>query len=74
MYINVKEFLNTPDEVHALAIGLAEVVCPWPPLHRTLTWQYADTLRREYHYYVLGRALGIFAWLGIAALTKKILL
>lgn len=73
MFFYIKEFLSTPDEVHALVIGLAEVVCPWPPLHRILSWDYADRLRKEYHYYVTGRALGVLVWLGIAALIKRLL-
>ena len=71
--LKLQELLNTPEEWHALVIGAAEVVCPWPPLHRILTWQYADNLRKEYHYYVTGRALGFFILIGVAAIIKKVL-
>lgn len=72
--IDPREFLNTAKELHALVIGWAEIVCPWPPLHRKIGRRNAEDLSREYHYYQLGRALGIFTWLGIAAVIKGVFL
>jgi hypothetical protein len=79
-------FLSTPEELHALVIGLCEVLCPWPPGirlpsgSRTRTTDTAhgedDNLNRiihsEYHYYLLGRALGVIAWLIIATILKEV--
>jgi hypothetical protein len=84
-------FLNTPEELHALVIGLCEVLCPWPPRvrippsdsgsqTRTRTTDTDPgegdnlnrTIRSEYHYYVLGRALGVIAWLIIAKIVQEL--
>lgn len=76
MRIKLKEFLNTPEEVHAAWIGFFEVLCPWPP-----RWPVIDehdnpphatrcTLIKEYHYYLFGRGMGLLAWIGIAKLIQ----
>jgi len=70
--IKLAEFLNTPEELHALVIGLAEVVCLFPPRHKIMTWQKQYALYDEYHYYALGRVLGVFVLLGIAAIIKGV--
>jgi hypothetical protein len=72
MRVNPGEFLDEPEELHALVIGLCEVICPWPPRQPTIDAELAKAIWTEYHYYLLGRALGIFAWLGIAAAVKAI--
>lgn len=69
---NWREFLNDPKELHALVIGLCEVVCPWPPRQITIDAELAKAIWTEYHYYMLGRALGLFTWLGIAYLVKEL--
>lgn len=75
--INLKTFLNTHQEWHALVIGFFEVLCPWPPRCH-LTRATMGELRKEFHYYVTGRGLGFVAFvylcLGIAKFVKEILL
>lgn len=73
MKLTPGEFLDEPEELHALVIGLCEVICPWPAYHRSLFTEEAQMLSREQHYYQLGRALGIFALLGIAGIVKLFL-
>ena len=72
MSINPREFLNTAEELHALVIGLCEVVCPWKPRQEFLAPENVKDLTTEPYYYHLGRALGVFVWLGIIALLKEI--
>lgn len=69
----LSDFLNTADEVHALVIGWCEALCPWPPAVKAMTRKRAREISKEYHYYVLGRGLGIFTWLIIAVLIKKLI-
>jgi hypothetical protein len=75
--IKPETLFSTPEEWHALLIGLCEVLCPWPP--RTwLSGEAQDQLLKEYHYYMAGRALGfvalIFTLLGIAKFILEVLL
>jgi hypothetical protein len=71
--IGFKEFLDEADEWHALAIGFCETVCPWPPYFKCLSLVQFTKLTDERHYYYFGRVLGVFAWLGIAVIVKKLL-
>jgi len=68
---------STPAEIHSLLIGLFEVLCPWKPRH-PIPPEYPSPLKGEYHYYLLGRALGFLALLliliGIAKLIQEVLL
>jgi hypothetical protein len=66
--INPSTFLDTPTEWHVLVIGLAEVICPWPPRFNVLELKNIDDLIAERHYYYTGRALGVLVWLGIITL------
>jgi len=68
----LSEFLNTTAELHAFTLGLCEVLCPWPPRHPTMTRQLARELHREHHYYMLGRALAILAWVTICSVLTLI--
>ena len=61
-------FLSTHQEWHAFIFGLSEVLCPWPPRHKTMSDHLAAQVRDEHHYYMLGRAAGILAWLTICCL------
>lgn len=70
--IKLSEFLNTAEELHALVIGWAEIVCPWPPLHKKASTAQTGILSQELHYYQLGRVLGIPTWVGILAAIKAI--
>lgn len=69
----MKEFLNTTQELHAFTIGICEVICPWPPYFKGMPTPESVDLRTEYHYYALGRAAGIYAWLILAFIAKKCL-
>jgi hypothetical protein len=64
-------FMDTPQEWHAFVVGFCEVICPWPPLHKASQKNEKD-IAAEYHYYVLGRALGILAWLTIGCTIKEV--
>jgi hypothetical protein len=66
--IHPSTFLDTPNEWHALVLGLGEVICPWPPRFNVLELKNIDDLISERHYYYTGRALGVFVWLGIITL------
>jgi hypothetical protein len=75
-WLNLKDFLNTPEEWHALVVGFFEVLCPWP----ARTWLSGgglDQLLKEYHYYMTGRGLGFVALLlllsGIAKFVLEVL-
>jgi hypothetical protein len=71
--ISFKEFLDKPDEWHALVIGFCEVIAPWHPNYYTIDAELNHALSAEHHYYIFGRALGIIGWLGIAILGKRLL-
>jgi hypothetical protein len=70
MSINPKEFLNTTQELHAFTIGICEVICPWPPYFKGMPTQDSVDLKTEFHYYMLGRAIGVYAWLVLAYIIK----
>jgi hypothetical protein len=70
--IKPSTLLDTPDEWHALVLGLGEVICPWPPHFNVLELKNIDALISERHYYYTGRALGVLVWLGIIAVIKAI--
>ena len=72
MTIDPRQFLDTAEELHALGVGLCEILCPVPPYFKAMSEARTRELSNEWHYYALGRGLGIFAWLGIAALVKEI--
>jgi len=72
MTLNPKQFLSEPEELHSLVIGLCEVIAFWPPRFDYPLERDHPILSSEYHYYSLGRALGILAWLGISCAIKKI--
>jgi len=69
--IDFKEFLNKPGEVHALVEGLCEVLCPWPARYRPSS-KLLESLKKEHHYYVFGRVMGVIAWILIAKLVQVI--
>jgi len=69
MRIKPKEFLNTPEEVHAAWIGFFEVLCPWPPRYSMPTTG-SNPVEKEYHYYLFGRGMGVIAWLIIAKIIQ----
>ena len=58
-------FLSTHQEWHAFLFGFSEVLCPWPPRHKTMSDHLAAQVRDEHHYYMLGRATAILAWITI---------
>jgi hypothetical protein len=67
--IDFRGFLDTGEEWHAFVIGFCEVLCPWPPrCHCELS----EAISSEYHYYAFGRAMGVIAWLIIAAIIKEV--
>lgn len=68
--INPKEFMDEPEELHAFVIGLCEIICPWPPYRTAMSEARAKEIQDEYHYYVLGRATGIYTWLVLAYIIK----
>lgn len=72
MPINPKQFLSEPEELHALTIGFGEVIAFWPPLIRNLISDQKVDLVKEYHYYMLGRALGVITWLIIAKIIQEV--
>jgi len=60
--INPSAFLDVYQEWHALVEGFCEVMCPWPARYEP-NQELLDDLRGDHHYYMLGRAVGILAWI-----------
>ena len=71
--LKLGNFLDTTGEVHALSHGFCEVLCPWPPRHKTIGKKLQKEIKTEHTYYMLGRALGILAWLTICCIIKEVL-
>lgn len=69
---SISTFLDCYQEWHALVEGFCEVLCPWPAKHQPSDKLLKD-LRGDHHYYMLGRALGILAWLTIGCVIKVVL-
>jgi hypothetical protein len=70
--IRISTFLDCYQEWHALVEGFCEVLCPWPARHQPAA-ELLNDLRGDHHYYMLGRALGILAWLTIGSIIKLVL-
>lgn len=70
MGINPKEFMDEPGEFHAFVIGWCEIICPWPAYFKGMPTQESADLKAEYHYYVFGRATGVYTWLVLAYIIK----
>lgn len=70
--INLSEFMNTTEELHAFTHGICEVLCPWPPYRKAMAEDRARELEAEYQYYQLGRAAGVIAWIIIAIVIKGV--
>ena len=60
--INLRNFLNTPEEWHSFLIGFFEVLCPWPS-RCYIPKEQRDEILAEYHYYSAGRGLGFITLL-----------
>lgn len=69
--IRFSTFLDCYQEWHALVEGFCEVLCPWPARHQPND-ELLNDLKADHHYYVLGRALGVIAWLIIAIIIKEV--
>lgn len=72
MTINPRQFLSEAEELHALAIGLGEIFPFIPPLIKAYTPSLLQEINNEYHYYMLGRSLGILAWIATCWAIKEI--
>jgi hypothetical protein len=68
--IRLSAFLDCYQEWHALVEGFSEVLCPWPARHQ-LSGELLTDLRKDHHYYMFGRALGVIAWLIIAKIVQE---
>jgi len=69
--IKPSAFLDTHQEWHALVNGFCEVLCPWPPRHKSMHRKLQKQIASEYHYYMFGRAMGVIAWLIIAKIIQE---
>jgi hypothetical protein len=67
----IREFMNSPSEFHAFVIGCLEVLCPWRP-RIPISPDYPFDIKREYHYYLAGRAAAVIAWIIIAKLIQVV--
>ena len=69
----IREFLSNVHEWHSFWVGALEIMCPWPPRINARTAQ-LGYLEKEYHYYLMGRAVGaamlVLSLLGVALLVK----
>ena len=68
--LEIRHFLDTHQEWHALVIGFCEVLCPWPARYQP-SEKLLNDLKGEHHYYVFGRAMGVIAWLIIAKIIQE---
>jgi len=68
---NLKEFLDDPEEVHAFTIGLCEVLAFFLPRAFRPGRDLKAILSTEYHYYMLGRGVGVFLLLFIAHIIQE---
>ena len=71
--LKLRHLLDTTAEVHALTQGFCEVLCPWPPRRPLMSEHKAKEVQDEHHYYMLGRALGVLAWLTMSCIIKEVL-
>jgi hypothetical protein len=69
--IKPSTFLSTHQEWHAFVFGFCEVLCPWPPRHKSMRENLRKQITAEYHYYMFGRAMGVIAWLIIAKIIQE---
>jgi len=69
--IKPSTFLSTYEEWHAFVHGFCEVLCPWPPRHKSMHKDLRKQIVSEYHYYMFGRAMGIIAWLITAKIIQE---
>lgn len=56
--IDFRNFLDTPEEWHALAIGFGYGYCPWVPAF-PMSAQLKKEVIKEHHYFVIGTAVGL---------------
>ena len=70
--IRPSAFLDCYQEWHAFVEGFCEVLCPWPPRHKSMHKDLRKQIVSEYHYYMFGRAAGVIAWLIIAITIKAV--
>ena len=70
--IRPSAFLDCYQEWHAFVEGFCEVLCPWPPRHKSMHKDLRKQIVSEYHYYMFGRAIGVIAWLIIAITIKAV--
>jgi len=73
--INLKEFLSTHQEWHALVEGFSESFCFWRAHHEP-SEELLEALKSEHHYYAFGRVVGfillvVFGMLVIRTLRGK---
>jgi len=68
----MKELFSNADEVHAFLIGLSESIFPAKPIFK-MPMKYENPLEKEYHYYLVGRAIGFVCLLGIIISIVKLL-
>ena len=69
--IHFGEFLNSFEEWHSLVFGVCAVLCPFTSRYKPST-ALAKQIEDEYHYYQVGRVLGILLWIVIAWVIKEI--
>jgi len=73
-----KKVVEVVAEWHAFTQGLCEVMCPWPPRHKTMTKKLREEVESEHHYYVAGRVVGavvlVLGLVGVVALVKGVIL
>jgi len=59
---------SSGQEGHAFLIGISETIAFWPPRFNVPAGYEANgDPFKEYHYYMFGRACGVFVWLFVIA-------
>jgi len=69
--IKPSAFMDCCQEWHAFVEGFCEVLCPWPPRHKSMHKELRKQITSEHHYYMFGRGIGVIAWLIIAKIIQE---
>lgn len=66
-------FLDTAEEWHSFVVGFCEVMCPWAPRLKYPKKE-LKYIKGEWHYYLLGRSMGMLLWLGTVIFFRKVVI
>ena len=62
-WLNLNNFLDTPEEWHALVNGFCFAMCPFFLLIGGIRKALIDAVATELHYFAFGGCLGVLLWI-----------